>query len=386
MSLENQKKELEARLKGVIDETVKSALTNELKDITDKLKALEANKQGYVGRDESERNEIKNKFSIVKAALGYSTQNWAGCEFERDVLKTKAASDPNTFGGTVAGGYLVPLEIRGPMVEELIAQSVLINAGAEYFPVQGSSFTLSIPSITTGAVPSMASEGGAITDSRLDFSRLTPTAKKAISIIGANSEILRSRTLPDGFEQVVRRSLVKQMASKVDQQGLAGTGSNGQVSGLKAKSLDNVTLSSSPVTGFITANGLISMVANVAADNALMGKLCWIMHPSAWAAIYKLRDTAGQPLITPFNGVGQPTPGGLLYGYPVYMTPQVVSTATVYFGNVADMTLWDWGIYIDISTEAGFLSDQVYIRGLQHFDWTLGHTESFVSGHSLNVS
>jgi HK97 family phage major capsid protein len=232
----------------------------------------------------------------------------------------------------------------------------------------------------------MASEGGAITDSRLDFSRLTPTAKKAVSIIGANSEILRSRTLPDGFEQVVRRSLVKQMASKVDQQGLAGTGANGQVSGLKAKTLDNVTLSSSPVTGFITANGLISMVANVAADNALMGKLCWIMHPSAWAAIYKLRDTAGQPLITPFNGVGQPTPGGLLYGYPVYMTPQVVSTATVYFGNVADMTLWDWGIYIDISTEAGFLSDQVYIRGLQHFDWTLGHAESFVSGHNLNVS
>lgn len=390
MDLETKKKELEARLKTMVDASAKEVLTTELATVNAKLAALESKitTQGYVGRDDAERKEVSTKFSVVKAAIGYSTQNWVGCEFERDVLATrkKAAADPNTFGGTVAGGYLVPLEIYGPMVEELLAQSVLMAAGAVHQEIGGSSFTLSIPSIITGAVPNMASEGGTVTDSRLDFNRLTPTAKKAIAIIGANSEILRSRTLPDGFEQVVRRSLVRQLAAKVDQQGLSGTGSNGQVTGLRGKSLSNVTMSSSPVTGFVTANALISLIATVATNNALTGKLAWIMHPTAWAAIYKLRDTAGQPLITPFNGVGAVSTGGMLYGYPIYLSSQVMSTATVYFGNVADMTLWDWGIYVDVSTEAGFLNDQVYIRGLQHFDWTLAHTESFVSGHSLNVS
>lgn len=322
----------------------------------------------------AEHKEKGQGYSLVKALRAVQTGDFRHAPMEKemnDEIHAKAMS----FGVDTSGGFLVPAEVTGQMIELLYAKSIVADLGATQLnDLTGA--PVPIPRQTGGATAYWGGETSTITasDSTFDQLNLNPRDLFAVTVM---SEKLLKLAGNASIEAMVRNDFMKVLALKIDKAVLAGTGASGEPIGILNATGVNTTSLSDPGT----YNQFVQFISEVRADNALEGSLGWAMSNADMTELEQIADTQG----TGTDVVIQQherrrllsESGDAVLGYKARVSTQLTD-GQVIFGNWADAIVAQWGPIQLARTDAlGFLTAQTHVRALTWADVGIRHGVSF---------
>jgi len=314
--------------------------------------------------DRKAQEEAAFEFEASRAAAEMYGTTAQGVMIPAEVLRQWGQRDLNTSDDS----SLVPEDFRaGDFIDVLRNQSSVMQAGARM--LQGLSGNVAIPKKSAAASAGwIATEGGNSAESEATFAQVTMTPKT----VGAFTEITRQMMMqasPD-IEALVRDDLTQALALAIDLGALAGTGADGQPTGIRNTNGINTQ-------DFAAANPtfaeIVGMETAVAVDNALTGNLAYIMPASTYGALKtteKATNTA-QFVVEP---------GGTVNGYRSIVSNQAAA-GDVYFGNYSDLLVGMYGgldLLVDPFTSSA--SGTVRVRALQSVDVAVRNAVSFCLG------
>jgi len=281
-----------------------------------------------------------------------------------------------------SGGYLVPEEWSTQMIEQLYAQ--LVTAAAGVRKMSGLNIhTVRQPALTGSATAYWVVENGAITASTLTDAQKTLQPNEAAALVKASNQLIDlSNPSASG---VINDDITMKLAELVDLAVLRGSGSANQPTGIANTSSINTVAASS---GALNWGLLEDFPYALAEDNALKGKLAFVMNPRTVHNMKQL-TSANRPLFvgSPYNEpIGAGFAGGSLVGYPVFQSTSVPITggtggaeAEVYFCNWDDVVLADWGameLMASKEADTAFAANQTWIRAIWLVDVMVRHAVS----------
>lgn len=335
-----------------------------------------------------------------------------------------AANFRKAFGtlSDIAGGSLVGFPTLGEVIE--------LQRNLEVFPAAGASEIalppngmIQYPKQTGGATAYWVGEAASITSSQPSTGSLDLKAKKLAVLVLLNNELLRFAS-PQG-ENLVRLDMARVAALKADLAMLEGTG------GTQPNGLITYTGQTSWSTGndkIITYTALNTgtngdtfgiedpILMEGLMPDAVPGPTAYVMRRDLYSKLATRRADAAVPgdakgpflqsplrsfddRITAPLSAAQPA---MANGVKVIRSSQVSKTRTkgsgttltyVLAGYFPDWIIGRFGVmelvmnpYGIGTSSAGFLSDQTYLRAIQHIDAGARHPASFVFCDSLLVA
>ena len=211
----------------------------------------------------------------------------------------------------------------------------------------------------------ISSEGGAAGESEFTVGSVTMTPKT----LGAFTDVTRQLLIQSSLdvENLIRNDLAQSMAIAIDSGALQGSGSSGNPTGITNTSgINTVSLSSAAAPTFAE---MVSMETAVRVDNALMGDLAYIVHPSNYGT---LKTTEKATNTAQFVAVNDE-----INGYKVVVSPQLTANNYV-FGNFSDLLIGMFsGLDIVVDPYSNSTSGTVRVVGLQSVDTAVRHAVSF---------
>jgi len=334
------------------------------------------------------------QFSVLRALNALANPSdkgaWAAAAFEREVSDAgaklvgksargifvpaeilRAKRDLNVTTAS-AGGNVVSAELMAESFIELLRnKSVVQRAGATV--MNGLVGNIAIPKQTGSATSYWVAESGAPTESQQTVGQVTLTPKT----VGAFTDFSRRLILQSSIdvENMVRRDLASVIALAIDAAALYGTGASNQPTGLKLQSGINTK---DFLVGTPTFAELVAMESEVAADNADVGTMAYLVNASMRGALKSAEkfSTSGQTIWEP---------GDTVNGYRTEVSNQV-ATNDVIFGNFADLLIGFWsGLDLTVDPYAGATSGTVRVIALQDVDIAVRNAVSFCYGNAAIV-
>jgi HK97 family phage major capsid protein len=317
----------------------------------------------------------------------------------RKQLATKAM-DP--YDDTLGGSLLVPMQ--GELINLLRPMAVVSRAGARQIPLPPAG-AISFPKEGNDPTFTWLGPNTTIPDSNQGTGSLLLMPKRAAGLVKVPNDLIRYARA--AAEVLVRGSLAQRAALTEDLSFLEGTGGTLQPLGItryprsanNTPTRDSITLHNATTTG---ANGdtlepedALKAMALVEEAPDPMGATTWMMRPLLFASLANARAdavSAGDkkgPFIFP---VTRGPMGGvvekMLAGLPVLTSTQIAGnrvkgsgTNLTYTlcGNFTQALIGRVGVIeLAASGDAGFASDQTWIRAIIRVDFGLMHPESFV--------
>ena len=276
--------------------------------------------------------------------------NWS----QRDL---SAGSDGDLIGQDYRGGDFIDVLRNNSAVMPLATM------------LSGLSGDVKIPRKTAGSSASfISSEGGSAGESEFTMGNVQMTPKT----LGAFTDVTRQLLIQSSLdvENLIRDDLAKAMATEIDDKALEGNGSSGNPTGITNTSgINSVSLSSASAPTFAE---IVSLETAVAVDNALLGDLSYIVHPTNYGTL-KVTEKA--------TNTAQFIADGLeMNGYPIVVSPQLTVNNYV-FGNFNDLLIGMFGgLDIVVDPFTGSSSGNVRIVALQSVDVAVRHAVSFAVG------
>lgn len=252
------------------------------------------------------------------------------------------------------GGYTVPEQVSGTIVDRLRAGSVFLQAQPRIFTM--GSDVLRIPKIGTSTTVAMVAENAAIPESNLAFDATTLTARKIAGLVRASNEWL-SDSVPNA-RLIVEQDLMRELGGKLDEQFFGGNGVAPAMQGL----LTHPDLTPTNIGGAITLDAIALGVEEV--ETAGGTPTAIFMGPAVFSVIRRLKDADQRYQLNP-DPTGEAR--RRLFGLDVFLTPRL-SNAVI----VADMSQVAVGVrdrvtlFFDDSRYAEY--DQSLIRLTARFD------------------
>jgi HK97 family phage major capsid protein len=181
---------------------------------------------------------------------------------------------------------------------------------------------------------------------------------------------------PVAFDEIVFRDLVADHASQVNAQVLAGSGTSGQVLGIRGTS-GIETVAAAGVTAAQVYAAIADAVQRVHTQR-FMPPTVIVMHPRRWAWFLTQLDTSDRPLFLPTANNPQNAMGvlsavaseqvvGQMHGLPVVTDPGIGTTYgagtnqdLIYVLRASDLILWESGVRTRVLPET--LSGQLTVR------------------------
>ena len=157
------------------------------------------------------------------------------------------------------------------------------------------------------------------------------------------------------------------MAIAIDNAALEGSGSSGNPTGItNTTGINTVSLSSAAAPTFAE---MVSMESAVAVDNALLGGLVYIVHPTnAGTLKTTTKDSGSGQFVLANNEIN---------GYPVVVSAQLTANNYV-FGNMQDLLVGMFsGLDIVVDPYSNSTSGTVRVVALQSLDVNVRHAVSF---------
>ena len=325
------------------------------------------------------------RFSLLRAvnAMANPTdrkaQEAAKFEFECSEAAQRAY-------GTTAQGVMLPAEVlsnwnqrdlnasddagligqdyrAGDFIESLRNNSAVLPLATT---LNGLSGDVKIPRKASGASCAfISSEGGASGESEMTIGSVTMSPKTC----GAFTDVTRQLMIQSSLdvENLIRNDLAQAMAIAIDDGALEGSGSSGNPTGITNTSgINTVSLSSAAAPTF---SEMVSMETAIRVDNALLGDLAYIVHPTNYGT---LKTTEKASNTAQFIAVNDE-----INGYRAVVSPQLTANNYV-FGNFNDLLVGFFGgldIVVDPYTSSS--SGTVRIVALQNVDVNVRHAVSF---------
>ena len=331
------------------------------------------------------------QFSVLRALNALANPSdksaWEAAAFEREVSEasSKAAGKSArgifvpgevlrarrdlTAGSATAGGNLVATDLLADSFIDLLRNSsIAIRAGATV--MNGLNGNVAIPKQTGAATAYWVAESGAPTESQQTVGQVTMTPKT----VGAFTDFSRRLILQSSLdvENMVRRDLAQVIALAIDTAALYGTGANNQPTGLKLQSGINTKDFAATNPTFAE---LVAMESEIAADNAALGAMRYLLNPAQRGAFKSTEK---------FSSTGATIwePGNSVNGYATEVSNQVTA-GDVFFGNFADLMIGFWsGLDLTVDPYAGATSGTVRVIALQDTDIAVRNAVSFCYGNA----
>lgn len=300
--------------------------------------------------------------------LGRSAQ---GLLVPYDVLVQPMQRDL-VVGTSTAGGHTVATNLlAGSFIDLLRKRMVMSALGATM--LNGLVGNIAIPRQTAGATAYWVAESGSPTEGAQAFDQVTMSPKT----VGAFTDYSRKLLLQSSIdvENFVRMDLTKQIGLEIDRVSLYGTGSSNQPLGLKNLSgINTVDFAAAAAT----YAEIVSMETQVAADNADIGTLAYLVNARGRGAL-KTTEKASNTAQFIWGT------DNMVNGYRCEVSNQVEGTAAStedhFFGNWADALIGFWsGLDLTVDPYTGSTSGTVRVVALQDVDVAFRHPESFCRG------
>ncbi len=235
--------------------------------------------------------------------------------------------------------------------------------------LNGLSGDVKIPKKTAASTAAfISSEGGAAGESEMTIGNISLTPKT----LGAFTDVTRQLMIQSSLdiENLIRQDLAAGMAIAIDDACLEGDGQNGKPTGItNTTGINTVSLTSAAAP---TWPEMVSLESAVGVDNALLGRLSYIVNPSNYGTLKSTsKDTGSGIFIADGNGMN---------GYPVVVSNQLTANNYV-FGNFSDLLIGFFGgldLVVDPYTSSS--SGTVRVVALQSCDSAIRNPVSFVVG------
>jgi HK97 family phage major capsid protein len=308
----------------------------------------------------------------------------------QDVAEAAASPeyrDLNRTDGT--GGYAVP-----PLW--LMSQYIdLARAGRAYAnlcngqPLPPGTDSINIPKMATGTATAIQTADNA----GVQETDLTDTSVQAPVRTIAGQQDVAIQLLdqsPISFDQVIFRDLVADYATKLDVQVIAGTGSSGQVTGVRNTSgITTITYTSATPTVAALYSKIADAVQRIHTLR-FMPPTAIVMHPRRWAYLLAATDTTGRPLVVPNSGgpmnasatlgaVAAEQVVGQMHGLPVVTDPSMPTTLgagtnedVIHVVRASDLLLFESGIRSRVLPEVGSGNLTVRLQCYGYLAFTAG--------------
>lgn len=368
---------------GVTLDAARAAFLEEIKVDQKPLSGKEAD----VGLSDKEVRQ----FSVLRALNALANPSdkaaWEAAAFEREVSEAAAkaagksargifvpgevlrAKRDLTVGTATAGGNLVATELMADSFIDLLRnRSVVTRAGATV--MNGLVGNVAIPKQTGAATAYWVAESGAPTESQQTIGQVTMNPKT----VGAFTDFSRRLILQSSLdvENMVRRDLAAVIALAIDTAALYGTAADNQPRGLKNQSGINTQDFAATNPTFAE---LVGMETQVAADNADIGTMRYLVNPAQRGAAKTTEKASGTAQFVW-------EPGNTINGYGTEVSNQVTA-GDVFFGNFADLMIGFWsGLDLTVDPYAGATSGTVRVIALQDVDIAVRNAVSFCYGNA----
>jgi HK97 family phage major capsid protein/HK97 family phage prohead protease len=211
----------------------------------------------------------------------------------------------------------------------------------------------------------ISSEGGAAGESEFTVGSVTMTPKT----LGAYTDVTRQLMIQGSLdvENLIRNDLAQSMAIAIDDGALEGSGSSGNPKGItNTTGINTVSLSSAAAPTFAE---MIEMETSIRVDNALMGNLGYIVHPTNYGFLKSKEKATNTAQFVAVNDE--------INGYKAIVSPQLTVNNYV-FGNYSDLLIGMFGgLDIVVDPYSNSTSGTVRVVCLQSVDTAVRHATSF---------
>jgi HK97 family phage major capsid protein len=271
-------------------------------------------------------------------------------------------SDMTTVAGA-GGEFAPPLWLVGDFVALARPGRVAADLSGVKNDLPSGVSSINLPKVSAGAtVAVQATQNTAGSDTAMTTTSVTSGITTLIGKQVISMQLLQQSGIP--FDEVILSDLALAYAGALDVQVLTGSGSSGQLRGLKngaSVGATTFTSASPAVTSATSANSFYNKI--ISAMNSIytaryLPPDAILMHPQRWSWVLEGLDSQVRPLVVPngpmFNGIGTdngPTAQGAtgtLLGLPVFVDPNVpvnigagTNQDVVYVGRFADVFLWE---------------------------------------------
>lgn len=196
-------------------------------------------------------------------------------------------------GTDSAGGYTVPQILMGQVIDQMRAQTVVIQAGALTVPLDTQK--TSIARLATDPTAGWRSEAGAIAESDPTFELVTFNARSLAVLVKVSRELLDDSV---NINQALTQAFAGAMAVETDRVALFGSGVAPQPLGIFGTT--NVNAVSMGANGAQLTNWtkVLDTILELRNYNANQ-PTALVMAPRTWRTVAGFVDTTGQPLRAP---------------------------------------------------------------------------------------
>lgn len=214
---------------------------------------------------------------------------------------TPLAQKAMSVGTDTSGGYMVPTALLPGVLEALVAESSLMQAGAQMVSVEhdagGGAKSYVMAAVDTIPTAAWRAEAGSVAESDPAFRTVTATPRSLAFYFKVSRELLADAfNLNSALANVIAQAMAKEM----DRAGLLGSGSPPEPRGIAnvsgIQSVGNGTAGTSLAT--IKYSNLMSAVQAILQANGPMPNAA-IMAPRTLVGLGNLADSTGQPLQRP---------------------------------------------------------------------------------------
>jgi len=230
----------------------------------------------------------------------------------------------------------------------------------------GLSGNIAIPRMTQSASGFFVGEGSEPTESQQAFDQVNMTPKTVGGVVEFTRRLLLQSSID--VESMIRDDIARVIATKLDNAAIYGTGSSNQPLGIK----DTTGVGTQTITTFGTFAEYIGMETDVAAANADVANMFYIINASARGAL-KSTEVASNTGKFVFEN-------NEINGYPVIVSNQLVNNDAL-FGDFSQFCIGMWSgldLTVDTITKAG--SGTVKIVALQDVDFAIKQPTAFCFG------
>lgn len=289
-------------------------------------------------------------------------------------------------GNGPAGGFLVPEDVAGEIVELLRPASVIMQSAPVVVPMPNGNLTMNRQ--TQGGNFAYVGEQEDIPATGIEFGQLRLSAKKLTGLIPMSSELLSMSSVQ--VDRVVRDDIVLGTARAMDVAFLRGAGGQNVPLGLRNQ-LVGTAFAATNLLAVTAGNDLVSITTDLGRmELALlnadvpMTRAAWIMAPRTKIRLMNIRDGNG-------NYAFPEVQAGQLRGKPIRVTNHVPinlgggAESELYLVDFAHVVVGEHsGISIATSTEAAYRDpgnnlqaayarDETVMRVILHHDIGLRH-------------
>lgn len=271
---------------------------------------------------------------------------------------------------TAGGNYVPPLHMVESWAQLARAGRPVANLTNQR-PLPPGTDSINIPRNTTGpATAVQTADNAAVQETDLVEALETAPVKTITGQQDVAIQLLDQS--PIAFDEVIFSELLADYAQKLDDQVLNGSGSSGQVTGMKTVSgINAVTYTdATPTVGELYAK-LADAVQQIY-TNRFLPPTHVIMHPRRWGWFLAALDTQNRPLVVPFAGnpmnavgvtagagVAAEGPVGSIMGLPVVLDANIKTNLgggtedLILVARMTDQWLWESSIRTRVLPDVG---------------------------------